>query len=199
MGVGRQRAAGAWTSSPQNPQPTASIDGSKHNHHLLAASLTEVTDGLGGARLEWRRGGCIAWSSTATRVSRSGSAQLCHHIPHRLLSCRRRRRRAHQSIATIDLRRGCFPRHSRSPRTVTPVCHSPVDCYLVHLEMPSACVGKAEFSAVTVQDAAPVLDAVLNQHPRLYPTGESTTCLDDPLQASLIHCCAAVGVAGCPM
>ena len=50
--------------------------------------------------------------------------------------------------------------------------------------MLSACVdGKAELLLSPARAAARVLDAVLNLH----PTSESTTCPDEPLQASLIH------------
>lgn len=76
--------------------------------------------------------------------------------------------------------RGGFRRPSRSPRTATSVCHSPVDCYLDNFEMLSACVGgKAELCCHhpgRLLAARVPPDAVLDPAPRLYPTGESTTC-----------------------
>lgn len=122
------------------------------------------------------RGEVAAWQEAwniGTRVCRSGSAQLCHLTVSPSSPS--------WSSSSSPSPRGGFPRPSRSPRTATSVRHSPVDCYLDNFEMLSACVdGKAELCCHRPgrrRLAARVPDAVLDPAaPRLYPTGESTTC-----------------------
>lgn len=134
-----------------------------------------ITDGLMGWELpDCSRGEVAAWQEAwniGTRVSRPGSAQLCHLTVSPLNLDRLRRHRRHEAVFVGLLGRPERPRLSATARSIVTSIIS---------RMLSACVGgKAELCCHhrgRLLAARVPPDAVLDPAPRLYPTGESTTC-----------------------